>query len=210
MHGCRFWPARAGIAAAVCSLCLATPSAGAHSHPRPARVATAAPAQRVISWALRHVSWWRGKYSMTYRLPTGKSVVYMQTHEPPRGGHQGCDCSSFARWAMAQAGVDIGTYTGNIWTGRGVLPFKHSSGHAWTASGLVTRGYHRTPRGGYRVGDLIFYGVTGLDRGIGHVAIYMGGGRLVQCSGRRGSNAGLSVYYKGAPSGYLRYTSVTG
>jgi cell wall-associated NlpC family hydrolase len=146
---------------------------------------------------------------MTYRLPSRESVLYMQTHEPPRGRRQGCDCSSFARWAMAQAGVDIGTYTGNIWTGRGVLPFKHSSGQAWTASGLVVRGYHRAPPGGYKVGDLIFYGVTGLDRGIGHVAIYMGAGRLVQCSGGRGSNAGLSVYYKGAPSGYVRYTSVT-
>jgi cell wall-associated NlpC family hydrolase len=170
----------------------------------------AAPAQRVISWALQHVSWWRGKYSMAYRLPTSKSVAYMRTHEPPRGRRQGCDCSSFARWAMAQAGVGIGTYTGNIWTARGALPFKHSSGQTWTPFGLVVRGYHRLPPGGYRVGDLIFYRVTGLDLGIGHVAIYMGGGRLVQCSGGRGSNAGLSIYYNGAPTGYLRYTSVTG
>ena len=197
----------AGLAAtALACVCLVTPSAGA----RQTHAETVAPAGQVISWALRHVSWWRGKYSMTYRLPTGKSVAYMQTHEPPRGRRQGCDCSSFARWAMAQAGVDIGTYTGNIWTARGALPFRHSSGRAQTASGLVLRGYHRRPPGGYKVGDLIFYGVTGLDHRIGHVAIYMGGGRLVQCSGRRGSNAGLSVRYKGAPSGYLRYTTVTG
>jgi cell wall-associated NlpC family hydrolase len=204
MHG-----SRAPAALAVAALVLASP-ADARNQPRPVRTATAPAAQRVVSWALRHVSWWRGKYSMTYRLPTGKSVAYMQSHEPPRTRRQGCDCSSFARWAMAQAGVDIGTYTGNIWTARSALPFRHSSGQASTVSGLVLRGYHRRPPGGYKVGDLLFYGVTGLDRGIGHVAIYMGGGRLVQCSGRRGSNAGLRLDYAGAPSGYVRYTSVTG
>ena len=208
MQGSSPW--RALAAAALACVCLATPSAGARSYPRQVPQASVTPAQGVISWALRHVSWWHGKYSMTYRLPTDESVAYMQRHEPPRGRRQGCDCSSFARWAMAQAGVDIGTYTGNIWTARVALPFRHSSARTLTAFGLVVRGYHRRPPGGYKVGDLIFYGVTGLDRRIGHVAIYMGGGRLVQCSGRRGSNAGLRVQDEGAPSGYIRYTSVTG
>jgi hypothetical protein len=82
----------------------------------------------------------------------------MRSHEPPRGWREGCDCSSFARWAMAQAGADIGTHTGNIWTARGALPSKHNSGRAWTPFGLVLRGYHRLPPGGDRASDLIFYG----------------------------------------------------
>ena len=197
-------------AAVLATTCLATAPAGASTQPPVAGTTTPPSAQRVIAWALTHVSWWRGKYSMRYRLPTAKSVGYMQTHRPPRTRQQGCDCSSFARWAMAQAGVDIGTYTVNMWTARGALPSNHRSAEAQTAYGLVVRGYHRNPRGGYKVGDLIFYGSTTVGGGAGHVVIYMGGGRIVQCSGGRGSNAGLTVRQEGTPTGYVRYTAVTG
>jgi uncharacterized protein YraI len=169
-----------------------------HSHPRHG-------ADRVIRWARRHVSWWHYKYSMTYRLPTNRTVRYMRTHQPPRGGNQGCDCSSFARWAMAQAGIAIGTYTGNIWTSNGRMSFATRDGSARTPDGRVVRGYGHRPKGGYRKGDLIFYGVSGLDKDVGHVAIYSGHGRIVQCSGSLGSNAGHSVTYNGQPTGFVRY-----
>jgi cell wall-associated NlpC family hydrolase len=163
-------------------------------------------AARVLTWARRHVSWWAGKYSMTYRLPTDLSVRQMRRTQPPRGGNQGCDCSSFARWAMAQAGVDIGTYTGNIWTANGRLSNTTSGDR--TADGRVVRGYGNQPPGGYRRGDLIFWGVSGLDKDVGHVAIYSGKGRIIQCSGSLGSNAGRSITSNGTPTGWVRYTKV--
>ena len=164
-------------------------------------------AAKVLRWARSHVSWWAGKYSMTYRLPVDVSVKGMQTTQPPRGGNQGCDCSSFARWAMAQGGVDIGTYTGNIWTANGRMPFDHSS--ATTPNGRVSRGLG-TPPGGWKAGDLVFYGVTDLDAGVGHVAIYSVDGRIVQCSGSRGSNAGSPIESNGTPTGWVRYKRVSG
>jgi cell wall-associated NlpC family hydrolase len=146
---------------------------------------------------------------MERRLPTNKSVSYMQHNPPPRGGRQGCDCSSFLRWAMAQAGVDIGTYTKDNWTARGKMPATYTSSSASTPYGRVLRGQGTTPLGGFKVGDLIFYGVSGMGTGTGHIALNMGAGKIVQCSGGRGSNAGLSMDYA-RRTGWLRYVSVTG
>ena len=177
------------------------PSSDDEGRPHPSRGA-----RRVLRWARRHVAWWRGKYSMTYRLPTDKSIRYMRSHEPPRGGQQGCDCSSFVRWAMAQAGIATGTYTGNMWTANGRMPFTTSNASASSPDGRIVRGHGHRPPGGFRRGDLVFWGVSGLDKDVGHVAIYSGRGRIVQCSGSLGSNAGKSVTYNSEPTGYVRYT----
>jgi len=146
---------------------------------------------------------------MTYRLPTNKSISHMQNNAPPRGRRQGCDCSSFLKWAMAQASVDIGTYTKENWTARGRMPARYTSSSASTPYGRVLRGQGTTPPGGFKVGDLIFYGVSRMGTGTGHVALYMGSGKIVQCSGGRGSNAGMSMDYT-RRTGWVRYVSVTG
>ena len=129
--------------------------------PAPSPGATAN-ATKVLSWARRHVDWWKGLYSMDRRLPI-VSVSEMQRTEPPRGRgtpsnvRQGCDCSSYVRWAMAQAGVDIGTFTGNIWTANGALGArKPTNANATTKYGAVARGWGNLPPGGYRPGDLLF------------------------------------------------------
>ena len=193
----------------------AAPRCAKHSGPPPSNDPPPAPsgsgharAMKAIVWARNHVSWWAGKYSMTYRLPTDKTVRYMRTHAPPRGGNQGCDCSSFVRWAMAQSGIATGTYTGNIWTAMGRMPFTTADASASSPDGRIVRGYGHRPKGGFRVGDLVFWGVSGLDKDVGHVAIYSGHGRIVQCSGSLGSNAGRPVTYNGEPTGFIRYKAL--
>jgi cell wall-associated NlpC family hydrolase len=195
--------------------------------PAPAPPAVAAPkppassnqSAKVLTWAYRHVSWWAGLYSMPHRLPTNVSVKAMQTTEPPRGRgtprnvKQGCDCSSFVRWAVAQAGIDVGTYTGELWTGNGgkIGPLKPTNRSVDLSTGHAARGWGNLPPGGYHPGDLIFYGVTNMTPGIGHVALYMGKSKIVQCSGnRRGSNMGRSVTSPGSPTGWVRYDRVSG
>jgi hypothetical protein len=165
--------------------------------------------RRVVNWAVNHVSWWAGKYSMDRRLPVNQSVDFMKTHAPPRGGRQACDCSSFVRWAMAQADVNAGSYTKDMWTAYGKMPARYSSAQTNTQYGLVLRGQGTNPPGGFRVGDLIFYGVSGMGTGTGHVALYMGNGKIVQCSGSRGSNAGMSMDYVHR-TGWIRYQRVSG
>lgn len=190
------------------------PTCGAKSPPpAPPPPAGAPTANKAIAWAIGHTSWWAGMYSQTYRLPSNLSVAQMQTQAPPRGGRQGCDCSSFVLWAMAQGGVFAGTFTGDIWTAHGLLPFTKTSTSAVSSSnGLVTRGYGTTPPGGYKPGDLVFYGVSTLDRpaGQGHVALYTGDGKIVQCSGGAGSNAGKSINSNGAVTSWIRFQRVVG
>jgi cell wall-associated NlpC family hydrolase len=200
------------------------PPAVAPPKPPPAAVAPPEPvastnqSAKVLRWAYRHVSWWKGLYSMPHRLPTNVSVKTMQTTEPPRGRgtprnvKQGCDCSSFVRWAVAQAGIDVGTYTGSLWTGDGKIgPLKPTNRSVKLSTGHAARGWGNLPPGGYHPGDLIFYGVTNMTPGIGHVALYMGQRKIVQCSGhRRGSNMGRSVTSPGEPTGWVRYDRVSG
>jgi cell wall-associated NlpC family hydrolase len=183
----------------------------------PAPAASSNQSAKVLKWAYRHVSWWAGLYSMPHRLPTSLSVKTMQTTEPPRGrgtsSHvkQGCDCSSFVRWAVAQAGIDAGTYTGTLWTGNGKIgPLKPTSRSVSLSTGHAARGWGNLPPGGYHPGDLIFYGVTNMTRGVGHVALYMGSSKIVQCSGGRGSNMGRSVTSPGSPTGWVRYDRISG
>jgi cell wall-associated NlpC family hydrolase len=174
--------------------------------------------KKVLDWAYGHVSWWAGLYSMDHRLPTNLSVKEMQTTEPPRGRgtpsnvKQGCDCSSFIRWAVAQAGIDAGTYTGTLWTGNGKLgPLKPTNTSVTLSTGHAARGWGNLPPGGYRPGDLVFYGVTNMTRGVGHVVLYMGDSKIVQCSGgKRGSNMGRSLTSPGQPTGWVRYDRISG
>ena len=49
----------------------------------------------------------------------GGSVQDMQSREP---AGTTCDCSMFVRWALAQAGIDIGLTTSTQWTANGLLP----------------------------------------------------------------------------------------
>src|SRR5262245_28109644 len=126
----------------------------------------------VLTWAIGHVG------SFTYHLgsPTdrGGSVQDMQTREP---SSPTCDCSMFARWAFAQAGIDIGGTTSVQWVANGLLP----AGATARETPVVARGVGPDPpAGGYEPGDLVFFGVD--DGPDGHVAIWLGDGMIVQCS----------------------------
>ena len=59
------------------------------------------------------------------------------------------------------------------------------------------------PPGGYQPGDLIFFGVD--DGPNGHVALWLGGGMIVQCSASgNGSNIRPLAGYV-APTGWVRW-----
>ena len=86
----------------------------------------------------------------------------------------------FARWAMAQAGIDIGLTTVQQWPANGLLPDTDNA----ASTPLVERGVGPDPPpGGYRPADLIFFGHGAGDAG--HVALWLGNGLIVQCSGER-------------------------
>src|SRR5262245_18467602 len=70
-----------------------------------------------LSWAVSHVG--RFAYSLGPPTDRGGSVRDMQMREPLGTT---CDCSMFARWAFAQAGIDIGSTTSVQWTANGFLP----------------------------------------------------------------------------------------
>jgi hypothetical protein len=210
----------------VCSVsapaqCAAAAALPPPNPPTPVPVPAPAPASsnqsaKILNWALGHVSWWAGLYSMRHRLPN-LPVRTMQTRQPPRGlgtpGNvkQGCDCSSFVRWVVAQAGIDAGSTTSSLWTGRDKLgPLKPTNRSVNLSTGHAARGWGNLPPGGYHPGDLIFYGVTDMTRGTGHVALYLGNGNIVQCSGTRGSNAGSTVTSEGRPLGWVRYDRISG
>jgi peptidoglycan DL-endopeptidase CwlO len=140
-----------------------------------------------------------GRFTYNLGPPTdrGGSVQDMQSREPVGST---CDCSMFARWAFAQAGVDIGTTTSVQWTANGLLP----SGASSHKKGLVTRGSGADPpAGGYQPADLIFFGVD--DGPSGHVAVWLGNGMIVQCSSSgNGSNIRPLAGYV-PPTGLVRW-----
>jgi cell wall-associated NlpC family hydrolase len=152
-------------------------------------------AQAVLAWAVAHV----GRFTYNLGPPTdrGGSVQDMQGREPSGST---CDCSMFARWAFAQAGIDIGLTTSTQWTANGRLP----SGDTSQATGRVTRGLGpNPPPGGYEPADLIFFGVD--DGPGGHVALWLGDGQIVQCSSSgSGSNIRPLAGYV-APTGWVRW-----
>jgi peptidoglycan DL-endopeptidase RipA len=75
-----------------------------------------------------------------------------------QGGPTGFDCSGLALWAWAQVGVSLPHYSG----------YQFTSGARISRSNLMP-------------GDLVFWAYDPADPGsIHHVAIYIGGGRVVQ------------------------------
>ena len=152
-------------------------------------------ARIVLAWAIAHVG--RLTYNLGSPTDRGRSVQDMQSREPAGST---CDCSMFARWAFAQAGIDIGTTTSVQWTANGLLPPGASS----QQTALVTRGVGPgPPPGGYQPADLIFFGVD--DGPNGHVALWLGNGMIVQCSSSgAGSNIRpLAGYVE--PTGWVRW-----
>ena len=89
-------------------------------------------ALRALAWAVAHVGRFSG-YSQGSSTDRGGSVADMQSREPVGGT---CDCSMFARWAMAQAGIDIGSTTVQQWPANGLLPDTETA----AATPLVIRG----------------------------------------------------------------------
>ena len=157
-------------------------------------------AQAVLAWAVAHV----GRFTYNLGPPTdrGGSVEDMQTREPTSST---CDCSMFVRWAMAQAGVDVGLTTVSQWPANGLLPDNETSAE----TPVVSRGVAPNPPvGGYRPGDIIFFGHG--DGANGHVALWLGNGLIVQCSSSGGgSNIRPFAGYV-APTGWVRWKAVSG
>jgi cell wall-associated NlpC family hydrolase len=153
-------------------------------------------ALRALAWAVAHVGRFTG-YSQGPSTDRGGSVADMQSRDPVGGT---CDCSMFARWAMAQAGIDIGSTTVQQWPASGLLPDTETA----AAMPLVVRGVGADPpRGGYRPADLIFFGHGEGDAG--HVALWLGSGLIVQCSSSgAGSNIQPLAGYA-APTGWVRW-----
>ena len=152
-------------------------------------------AQAVLAWAVAHV----GRFTYNLGPPTdrGGSVQDMQSREPSGST---CDCSMFARWAFAQAGIDIGLTTSTQWTANGLLP----SGDTSQATARVTRGVGPDPPpGGYQPADLIFFGVD--DGPGGHVALWLGDGQIVQCSSSGGGSNIRPLAGYVAPTGWVRW-----
>src|SRR5205823_495217 len=153
-----------------------------------------------LTWAVAHV----GRFTYHLGAPTdrGGSVGDMQTREPTGST---CDCSMYVRWAVAQAGLDAGLSTSTQWTANGLLP--GSDTPADTAA--VTRGVGADPPpGGYQAADLIFFGHD--DGPSGHVALWLGGGQIVQCSSSGGGSNVRPLAGYVAPTGWLRWKALSG
>lgn len=152
-------------------------------------------AQPALAWAVAHV----GRYTYNLGPPTdrGGAVLDMQSRAP---AGTTCDCSMYVRWALAQAGIDAGLTTSTQWTANGLLP--NTDALAYTTQ--VSRGVGPDqPAGGYRPGDLVFFGHD--DGPTGHVALWLGNGQIVQCSASgNGSNIRPLDGYV-APTGWVRW-----
>jgi len=156
-------------------------------------------ARIVLAWAVAHV----GRFTYNLGPPTdrGGSVQDMQSREPAGST---CDCSMFARWAFAQAGIDVGLTTSTQWTANGLLP----SGDTPQETAVVSRGVSaEPPPGGYQPADLIFFGVN--DGPNGHVALWLGNGQIVQCSSSGGGSNIRPLAGYVAPTGWVRWRLAT-
>jgi peptidoglycan DL-endopeptidase CwlO len=158
-------------------------------------------ALRALAWAVAHVGRFSG-YSQGPTTDRGGSVADMQSREPVGGT---CDCSMFARWAMAQAGIDVGSTTVQQWPANGRLPNTETV----AATPIVARGIgSKSPPGGYRPADLIFFGHG--PGNAGHVALWLGNGLIVQCSATgNGANIRPLAGYV-APTGWVRWRAISG
>jgi cell wall-associated NlpC family hydrolase len=112
------------------------------------------------------------RYARTYEPPVGEraaKIALRAVGVPYRWGGEsptgGFDCSGLVRWAYAQVGVDL----------------PHSS------YALYDLGRRVAPRRS-AAGDLLFF------YGLGHVGVYLGGGRMVHApsSGRTVEVVGLA------------------
>jgi peptidoglycan DL-endopeptidase CwlO len=158
-------------------------------------------ALRVLAWAVAHVGWFTG-YSQGPTTDRGGSVAEMQSSEP---SGRTCDCSMFARWAMAQAGIDIGSTTVQQWPANGLLPDTNTA----ASTPVVARGVGPDPPpGGYKPADLIFFGHGAGDAG--HVALWLGNGLIVQCSGSANGAEIRPLAGYVAPTGWVRWRVVSG
>jgi cell wall-associated NlpC family hydrolase len=157
-------------------------------------------AQAALAWAVAHV----GRYTYNLGPPTdrGGTVQDIQNREP---AGTTCDCSMYVRWALAQAGIDAGLTTSTQWTANGLLPSTDTPAYSPEVFRGVGRG---PPAGGYRPGDLIFFGHD--DGPSGHVALWLGDGQIVQCSASgNGSNIRPLDGYV-APTGWVRWSFAGG
>ena len=163
-----------------------------------------------VSWAVAHV----GRFSYRLGAPTdrGGDVTDMQGRNPAGST---CDCSMYVRWSWAQAGIDVGLTTVQQWTGNGLLPDGDSAAEYRLPRGnppqppppdvpsLVMRGVGGAPPGGYRPGDIIFFGHgEGAD---GHDALWLGNGLIVQCSSSGGGSNIRALAGYVTPTGWIRW-----
>jgi cell wall-associated NlpC family hydrolase len=148
-----------------------------------------------LAWAVAHV----GRFTYNLGPPTdrGGSIQDMRSREP---AGTTCDCSMYVRWAMAQAGIDVGLTTSSQWTANGLLP--NTDTPADTTA--VSRGVGPdAPPGGYRPGDLIFFGHD--DGPYGHVALWLSDGQIVQCSSSGGGSNIRALAGYVATTGWVRW-----
>lgn len=160
--------------------------------------AAAGGANVVLAWAVGHV----GRFTYNLGSPTdrGGSVADMQTREPTGST---CDCSMYARWAMAQAGLDVGLTTSTQWTANGQLPGSETP----VETPELSRGVgSAAPPGGYQPADLIFFGHD--DGPSGHVALWLGNGQIVQCSSSGGGSNIRALAGYVAPTGWVRWNAL--
>jgi peptidoglycan DL-endopeptidase CwlO len=157
-------------------------------------------ARTALAWALAHV----GRFTYNLGSPTdrGGSVQDMQSREP---GGTTCDCSMYVRWALAQAGIDVGLTTSSQWTATGLLPSDETAAE----TPRVSRGVgSEPPAGGYQPGDIIFFGHD--DGPSGHDALWLGNGQIVQCSSSGGGSNIRPLDGYVAPTGWVRWNFAAG
>jgi cell wall-associated NlpC family hydrolase len=109
-------------------------------------------AQAALRWLGVPYAWGGGTYSGPSYGVNGPGAGFND------GAVYGFDCSGLAMWGWAQVGI--------------YLP--HYSGYQYGA------GSDHPSAGDLRPGDLVFWSYDGTAGGIHHVAIYLGGGQIVQ------------------------------
>lgn len=136
---------------------------------------------------------------VTHRAPTVTHRTPTVTHRAPVS-----HSSSGASAAISFARSKIGTWY--QWGGTG--PRYDCSGltqAAWSSAGVYIprtsgaqySGLSKVPRSSMRPGDLIFYSSNGYSSGIHHVAMYLGGGMMIEAPHTGAQVRVVSVRYSG-------------